>query len=306
VRLDRRTAALGVAAAGAVTAAVVVTVTNHASGASPQRRDVTTYITAVNDVQNRMGKPLTRVFTAYRDFTGHGSSAANPAPELAEAARTLHTLRARLAALEAPPEARKLRRLLLDLVGRQAQVTQEVQGLATFTPRFGRALAVAKRANTALGAALRSIPVPSAHSVHGTKRQVLAAERQYRAAARRSAGAQADAIDAYDAEIGRVLHRLAQLDPPEVLAPSYAAQVEALRAVRASGVKLAEGLRRPDRTTVPTLGRRFVLSSRIAQSTAAQKAQIAAIERYNARARAISSSASLVQQEEQRLQHELP
>ena len=116
MRLDRRTAALGLAAAGAVTAAVVVTMTNHGSNESPQRRDVSAYIVAVNDVQHRMGKPLTRVLTAYRDFTGHGSSARDPAPELADAAETLQMLRARLAALPAPVEARKLRRLLLGLV----------------------------------------------------------------------------------------------------------------------------------------------------------------------------------------------
>ena len=264
MKLDRRTAALGVAAAGAVTAAVLVTLTDH------------------------------------------GSSARNPAPELAAAARTLQTLRRRLAALPAPPEARKLRRLLLALVAEQADVTREVQGMASFTPRFARTLAVARRANTALGAALRAIPVARAHAVHGTRKQVLAAQKAYETAARRSADAQADAIDAYDTAIEGVLRRLASLDPPDVLAPSYAAQVKSLRAVHDSGRRLANALRQPTRDVVPTLGRKFVLSSRIAQSTAAQTAQVAAIKRYNARARAIARSATLVQQEELRLQHTLP
>lgn len=306
MRFDRRTAVLGVAAAGAVTAAVVVTVANHGSSGSPQRRDVTAYINAVNDVQHRMGKPLTRVFTAYRDFTGHGSSTQNAAPELADAARTLQVLRARLAALPAPPEAHRLRRLLLDLVRRQAAVTREAQGMAGFSPRFARALAVAKRANVVLGTTLRSIPVPATHAVRGTRKQVLAAQKAYRRDARASAAAQAEAIDAYDTAIEGVLRRLAALEPPDVLAPSYATQVKALRAVHDSGVRLANALRQPTRTDVPALGRKFVLSSRIAQSVAAQKAQIAAIERYNARARAIESSSSLVQQEELRLQRTLP
>lgn len=307
MKLDRRTVALGVAAAGAVTAAVLVTVGGGGgSKVSPERRDVTAYIDAVNGVQKQMGKPLARVFAAYRDFTGNGSSTRNPAPELADATRTLDTLRARLAALPAPPQARKLRRLLLKLVAQQAAVTREVQGLATFTPAFARTLAVAKRANAALGVALRTVPVPKAHAVRGTKQQVLAAEARYKRDARRSAAAQADAIDAYDAAVAEVLRRLAKLHPPQVFRPSYDAQVKALRAVHDSGAKLAAALRQPTRSAVPDLGRAFVLSSRIAQSTAAQKAQIAAIEHYNARARAISGSASLVQQEEVRLQRVLP
>lgn len=305
---DRRTVVFGLAAAAAVAAAVVVTVYNHGSSGSPERRAVTAYIQRVNAIQTTMHAPLAQVMLAYRDFTGGGVRAPKRdiRRELTAAAATMAKLNRRLAAVPAPPEARKLRTKLLALVAAQAAVTREVGGLASFSPSFGRELRRANRANAVLGAALRQIPVPRTHRIRGTKAQILNAQREYRARARVAASAQADAIDAYDASLGRVIARLGALRPPQVLEPGYEAQLRAFRATRAAGARLAAGLRSNRQTDLSRLGRSFVASSRIAESTAAQQAQIAAIKRYNARARAISNAAADVQNELARLQRVLP
>lgn len=306
--LDKRTVVLGVAAAAAVAAAVVVTVYNHGSNGSPQRRDVTAYIQRVNAIQTSMHAPLARVMLAYRDFTGGslGPPKPNIRPELTAAAATMTKLNRRLAAVPAPPEARQLRTKLLTLVAAQAAVTREVGGLATFSPAFGRELRKANKANAVLGAALRAIPVPKTHRIRGSKAQVLAAQRAYRVQAHAAASAQADAIDAYDASLARVISALSELRPPHVLEPGYQAQLRAFRTTRAAGARLAAGLRSNRQTDLARLGRNFVASSRIAESEAAQRAQIAAIKRYNARARAITTAASDVQNELARLQRVLP
>lgn len=304
--LDKRTVALGLAAAAAVAAAVSVTVLGHGSSASPQRQAVSAYIDRVNAIQNAMGKPLARVLLAYRDFTGHGSSRVNSAAELAQASATLTRLQRRLVRLAAPPDARALRRLIVRLVGEQAALTAEVQKLAVFTPRFGAALARVQQANAALGRALAAIKPPASHSIRGTKKHVLAEQAKFRAEASAAAAAQATAIEVYTGVVNRTAAQIAALRPPTVLRPSFSAQLRSLHTIVSTGRRLAGELRQPNRSNVSALGRKFALASRIAQSKAAQKAQIAAIEHYNARARAIAQTAADVQGELARLRRDLP
>lgn len=304
--LDKRTVALGIAAAAAVAAAVSVTLLGHGSGGSKQRKAATAYITRVNAIQNSMHAPLTRVLLAYRDFSGRGTTKRSSGAELAHAARTLARLDRRLAAVSAPPEARTLRKRLIELVAQQAAITREVQRMATFTPRFTVVLAGARTANTMLGRALRAVVVPKPHTLRGTKAQVRAAQRKYQAQSSAAAAAQADAIDTYDANLAATVRRLSRLQPPAVLKPSYDAQIKAFRAIRTSGAELAAHLRSNDRKDIATLGRRFELASRIAQSTVEQRAQIAAIKAYNTRARAVSTASARVQEELARLQRDLP
>jgi hypothetical protein len=306
VTLDKRTVALGLAAVAAVAAAVVVTVYNHDSNGSKQRRSVSAYIDSVNAIENQMHKPLARVMLAYRDFTAGHATARNPVPELGSAAQTLDRLDRRLAALPAPPEAKKLRAGLVRLVAQQAAVTKEVQQLAAFTPRFAAVLRGANAASVRLGSALRAVKIPRAHKLRGTKKQILAAQAQYKAASNAAAAAQADAIDAYDRTITGVLDRLRTLRAPASLKPTYRAQLRTLQDAAAAGSRLASQLRKPDRGSVPALGRRFTVASREAGTLAVQRAEIAAIRAYNARARAISSTSADVERELAHLQATLP
>lgn len=306
MNLDRRTVVLGLAATGAVAAAVTVTVFRQDAKGSPQRRAVRDYIQRVNAIQNRMQAPLSQVMLAYRDFTGQAGSTRNPAPELATAAATLDTLDHRLAIEPAPPQARRLRMRLLALVAGQAAVTREVQRLSSFSPAYGAILRSARAANARLDQQLLAVVPPKAHTLKGTRKQVRIAQRRFRAAAAAAATAQANAIDGYALHIGTVLRKLVRLQPPAVLRPTWTVQIRAFREIRRTAAALSAQLRSPKRRDVAALGRSFALSSRIAQSTAAQRAQVAAIEEYNARARALSSAALRVQSELLRLQRQLP
>jgi hypothetical protein len=306
VTLDKRTVALGTAAAAAVAAAVTVTAVNR-HGDSRERRAVTAYIDAVNGVQNEMHAPLTRVMLAYRDFAEKSTAKRRAAAtELAGAEVTLARLRRRLAATAAPAEARKLRRLLLDLIDRQVSITREVRGMATFSPRFARVLAGARTANTELSAALGAVRPPVPHNLRGTKKQVLAAQRAYQRDAQAAANAQAEAIDRYDAAIEHVVRRLRTLEAPPAFAVGVTAQIRALTDTVEAGAELATELRKAQRQDIAVLGRRFTVASREAQDVATQRAQIAAIRAYNTRAREVSSAAGQVQDELLRLQRTLP
>jgi hypothetical protein len=304
--LDKRTVALGLTATAAVAAAVIVTVTNHKSGTSGPRKRVSDYVTQVNAVQNSMQAPLTRVMLAYKDFAGQRAVHHDPRPELEQATRTLNRLGRRLAAIPAPPEAAKLRGLILQLLSKETAITREVAGMATFTHPFTVLLARARAANGALGRALRAVAIPKPHSLKGTKAQVLAAQRDYRAQAGAAAGAQAAAVDRYDTTVDAIVRSLEKLRPPPAFTPGFRAQVESLKRVSAAGARLAAQLRKANRSDVAMLGRQFTLASRSAQSTAAQKAQIAAIRAYNARARDVAAAVGRVETELSRLQRTLP
>jgi hypothetical protein len=303
---DKRTVVLGVTAAAAVAAAATATAINHRSSGSKQRRQVTAYIDSVNAIENQMHRPLTRVMLAYRDFTRSKLTRRETVPELAAAAQTLARLDRRLAALSAPPEAKKLRAGLVRMVGEQAAVTREVRRLAAFSPGYAALLRSAQAASAQLGVALRTVKIPTPHRIRGTKKQILAAQAQYRADSSAAAAKQADAVDAYDRRVAAIVRRLRKLQPPAALAPTYRAQLHGLQDAASAGSRLANELRKPGRAGVPALGRQFTLASREAQTLTAQRAEIAAVRAYNTRARAISSASAEVERELARLQATLP
>ncbi len=298
--------ALGVAAAGAVAAAVIVTLANHSSGPSKQRAAVTSYITRVNGLEQRMQTPLAHVLTAYRNFAHPTAKHRDSSGELRRAEGTLRQLEARIAAIDAPPEAKRLRARLLTLVTMERGVTHEVDQLAVFAPRYSALLADANEAGVKLGKALATTKLPHPHQLRGTKAQIAAAQHAYATEAAGAAAHQAGAIEAYDASLRSVVARLRRLTPPPAYRPSFRARLEAFKVSASSGENLASVLRSSDRSNVAVLGRKFTSSSRIAQSLSAQKAEIAAIRSYNRRARAISAAAGNVQTEVARLNRTLP
>src|SRR5215471_3635146 len=100
--MDRRTVVLGIAAAGAVAAAVTVTVARGHSGPSKQHREVAAYIESVDTIQQQMRVPLTNTTKAYREFSGGGATP-RVRRELADAEQTLRALRRRVVAVDPPP-----------------------------------------------------------------------------------------------------------------------------------------------------------------------------------------------------------
>ena len=286
--MDRRTVALGIAAAVAVGVAVAVTLLGRSS-ASPKHKAVAAYITEVDQIQQQMQVQLINTVSVYRAFANGAIPAKTLVPRLGQAERTLRRLQGRLAALPAPVPAKRLRRLLIQLIGSEVSTAHEVGQLAAFSPKFGVLLGEVRTAGSGLARALAAVKPPQAHVLHGTKKQVKEAQAQFAAAAAKAAGLQADAVDVYDAKLARIERDLRKLDPAPVVLPDYRIQLRTLEASRTAGSALARELRKTDRSRVAVLSRKFTLAARLAGSTGAQKAQIAAIKAYNKRVREIGT-----------------
>ena len=296
---NKRTVILGLVAAATVAAAIVVSLPH---GESAQRKALVAYIDAVDNVQGQMRFSLTKVLHAYQAFTRQKTITPRTQAQLAHAESVLASLRRRLAALPAPPDASRLRADVLRLVVREAEITREVHALSLFVPAFAAEVAVVHRAGTALGKTLAAIKPPTAHLVRGTKQQIARARAAFAAASDQAAAAEADALDAYDATVAAAVPRLRRLSAPPVFAPVLHNEVDGLTATKRAGDRLANALRMKNRSNVAELGRAFTLATRRSQSVAAQRAEIAAVKAYNARVHGLTAIAGAVQREVGRLQ----
>ena len=216
--MDKRTVALGVAAAAAVAAAASVTLIGRSS--SPKHNEIAAYITSVDQVQAEMQAQVTKTVAAYADFS-KGRTSAKVLSRVAQAKQTLRVLRHRLVVLSAPPPAKHLRVLLIRLTGYEVGTAHEIAGLSRFSVPFATLLEQAKVASrTLLSRSLAGIKPPQPHTIHGTRKQVQAARAAFTAAASGAAVQQADAVATYDARIATVEQRLRRLDPPAIMRPS--------------------------------------------------------------------------------------
>jgi hypothetical protein len=302
--MDRRTVALGLAAVAAVAVAAIVTVSGRGGGESAEHKAIAGYIDDVGVIQQKLRAPLTRTMNAYRSFASTRVASAAEQRRLVAAEGTLQTLRGRLARLPAPAPARRLRALLLELVDAEVATSHEVAQLAVFTPHYAALLGQSRQASTRLAKALNEITPPKPHQIKGTKAEVARAQAAFTAASSEAAGRQADAIDTYGSAIAALERRLRKLHPPEVLRPSYRAQLRTLEKSQAAGAALAAELRKSDRSRVAVLGRRFTVAARTAGSVDVQKAQIAAVKAYNTRVRAIGTMQGRISNELSRLQQQ--
>jgi hypothetical protein len=299
--MDRKTVALGIAAAVAVGAALIVTLAGR-SPASPKHKAVAAYIKAVDQIQQQMQAQLTKTAKAYRAFSNGRAPSKTLTPQLLQAEQTLQRLRRRIVALPAPAPAKHLRALLIQLTDSEVSSAHEIGRLSAYAPQYSAVLKQAKVAGADLSRGLAAVKPPTAHKIRGTKQQVQKAQAAFAAAAAAAAAHQADAIDAYVATIAAVAARLRKLRPPPVMSPSYRTELQTLEASRRSGLALALELRKAKRSQVAVLGRKFTLAARLAGSVSAQRAQIAAIKAYNVRVRAVGTLQGKIQQELARLQ----
>jgi hypothetical protein len=299
--VDRKTVVLGVTAAAAVAAAVIVTVANHSSG-SPKHKAVAGYITQVDTIEQQLQTGLTQTLRAYHDFVQGDTPTKTLVPRLNAARFTLASLRARLAAVPAPVEARHLRSLLLQLLDTEVGTAREVTQLARFAPAYNGVLKRAKLDGHQLSLALAAVKAPAVHQLRGTRKQVALAESEFTKEADAAAAQQADAIDVYDGKIAGVVQRMRKLAPPAVMKPAYLGQLAALTQSRAAGAALSVELRKTTRTDVAVYGRRFTIAARTAGTLSVQNAQIAAVKAYNRRVNHIGALQSEIQAELRRLQ----
>src|SRR5262249_40371540 len=122
-------------------AALALSLLAAACGGSNRREALNRYITEVNRIEDKLARPLLEVSKANRDFARRHGSVASVLARLRRSDRTIRRLDRRLAAIPAPREARHLRALLLELDARERGLVREVEQLAVFLPKFGRALA---------------------------------------------------------------------------------------------------------------------------------------------------------------------
>ena len=169
--MDRKTVALGMAAAAAVGAAVIVTVAGR-SPASPKHKAIAAYIKDVDQIQQQMQAELTKTAKAYRAFASGATPAKTLTPQLVQAEQTLRQLERRIVALTAPAPANHLRTLLIKLTGSEVSVAAEVGRLSAFAPQYSVILKQAKTAGAALSRGLAAVKSPKSHKIRGTKQQV--------------------------------------------------------------------------------------------------------------------------------------
>jgi len=274
------------------------------SSQTVRRKAVTQYIQRVNVVEQQLRYPLLKIEQTYRSFGAHPATLRRSAPKFATAEATLHILETRLALIDAPPDARKLRRLLLGLIGAQVELAHELTTLAHFLPAFGAVLRPLAPADAQLKKALAKVKVPTPKPVKRSK--LKAARAAYvRAVAAAAAAGQAAALGEYLRVVASVQEGLRGLRPPPAMAPAYRTQRATLARVRATGVALVTALEKKQFKRVATLDRSFQQAATTSTSLSAQQAQIAAVKAYNGRVRAVGTLAARVDAERARLQKTL-
>jgi hypothetical protein len=287
--------------ARAILVAVVAATLVGGCGGSGERKSVAAYIESVNKIEQQMRAPLNQVVRTYGRFSTK-EKPQSVARRLDRSRATLLTLHRRLTKLDPPPTANKLHRLLLQLVAAEIGLAGEIERLAVFLPGFQAVLTNVGPANSRLAASLSAAPTPKPKTVRGTRQQILAAQADYKHQFAQAAAVQAAAIEAYRADLVPLIRRLRRLDPPAVLEPSLRSEVAMLSRLRSTAESLAEALRTGRYSEIPTLNRSFTVASRTSQTVSAQKAQIAAIRRYNDRIRALNALTAGIQREQSRLE----
>jgi len=265
-------------AAAVLTVILSFSVSGCGGGGDSRRTAVDAYIRQVNGVEEKLQAPVLAATKASRGLTGKNANLAAAAPKLRAAATRIERLRVRLARIKTPPEAKRLRALLLEQTDAEAALAREVGLLAAYLPAYTTSLAPLARSQTTLKAAL---------------------------GANGPVGAKADALDAYAVAIGGTLARLKPLHPPPVATPDYRTQLATLARVRVAATELAKALRAKRATQIPKLVQDFERASLSGQSLAAQRARIAAVKAYNARVRALDTMLLRIDRERLRLQKQL-
>ncbi len=244
---------------------------------------LTDYLNRVQTAQAGMAGQLQEVTSANQSFARSKKDDPRVARKLVTAERTLSTLRERLAAVTAPPQAAHLRSLLLQLVDGEIGLAREVRELATFVPHYSAALRPLQPASAAL------------------KKQ-LGASAKGTAATKALNAAKADALTVYARTVASVIETVHPLDPPPAWQPTYAQQLASLSQLRGSALALAQAVRANNAQAIPALLHRFDAAAVSNQTVAAQKREIAAVEAYNARITRLVQLARSVEKERTRLE----
>jgi hypothetical protein len=276
------------------TLAVVVLAAGCGQQATP-RSEVASYVKQVNKIESALARPLATVATTGSAFA-HEQAAGGTLTNLLTTSHEqallgawakIVALRARLAAVKAPQAAVRLRGLLLEIIDGQAGLTRELAQLVEFLPRFSAALRPLAPATRRLELALAQQSTATSSSVAAAYAGKAAALRQFK-----------HAVDAVVAHLGG-------LEPPPVSHPQYQTQLASLKGMSSSAGRLASALVGGQQGSVQPLLVRFDRAAALNQTTAAQKAQIAAVRAYDGESSRLQQLSQAAEEERLRLANAL-
>ena len=241
-----------------------------------ERDHVAAYIEQVNTTQGRFATRYGSVNRTLQDFKLSAAAAEAQLPQLRTAARTLTDLRLSVERVQAPPEARPLRRRMLAFLRQPESVARELVAVALYLPKLRAAeaplAAASKRLRTRLAAASEPLD-------------------------------QGVAVREYAADLRRVAKSLDAIDAPPLLAPSHAAYIHQLRAYAASSEALQRGIRANDQAAVDAAVARMETAATAPSGSV--RAQATAIKAYNARVVRIRTLGVALERERRRLERDL-
>jgi hypothetical protein len=259
----------------AVGAAVVLLWGDGEDETQARRDAVAAYIVEINQTQQTLIIELTSVSRAYRDLELKERPVPGQLEKVEAAERELRNLRARLATLSTPGEARPLRAEILRLVDLQTELAHEVAGMVRYIP-----LQAAE--NRRFAAATKKLRDGLQGAKDGAaQRKVFAA---YRAAVLASAG------------------RLERASAPAVLEPSRMEEIARLERLAGLAHQLDRALEAERVEDVNRLFPRLVQTSASAGTTPAERKAVIA---FNRRVRGITAQRSVVNAERTKLDLEL-
>lgn len=261
----------------ALLAAVAVLTGCGGSSTSP-REHTTAYVNRVDAAMTAMKAEVADIQQGLVEFSQGGVKPATSA-RLAGAQATFDRLARRLKRTNPPPQARKLQRLLLELVAQDAALAGELHALTVFDPEFGAALRPLPAANAAAQAKLKAASSPAA--VRG-------------------------AILAYRRTIERALTALRPLQPPALEAPAYHAEIARLSGIDAALAKLLAAVRANDANAALRAEHELDEANVGVDSRANQVAQRNAVRAYNRAVTRVEALQVRIRAERDRLQTAIP
>ena len=238
------------------------------------RGDVSGYIKRANTTGESFTKQYRSVENAYRNL-GRGSNTAQ-LTRLRVAARNLSALRAQIAAIPAPPDARQLRRLLVAYYRAQEAVAHELVGVVAYFPQLRTAEAPVPVAARQLDVALKSRSAKTKH--------------------------QAAALATYAVVLGTAARKVAAIDAPSALVPAREAETRRLVMTRASILEVRRALIANNRAA---LNAALGTLAATAAKTGAARATRAAIISYDRRVDGLRVLGAKVERERRRLESAL-
>jgi hypothetical protein len=288
----------------AVVAILLALVAGGCGQESTTRPAVARYVKQVNGVEAALAAPLASVNSAGNAFSqqqrfgrvalsqrpaGNSILVLGPSPEqtLQKALVKLRALRARLAAIPAPPAAAHVRVLLLNLVDGEAALTRQVAELVAFLPRYSAALGSLGPATKQLETVLSQQTAYGATAVSAVYTSKVAALRRFQG------------------QTHALVVQLHGLHPPPVSRPGYAAEVTALEGMSTSAGRLAAMLASGAVSNVGPVLAQFNRAAGGGNSVPVQRAEIAAVRAYNSRVSALDALSQKVTLERLRLSNTL-